>query len=127
MLGDAASTANQEEIPREIPSLTTNDIASVGASPTNVALENNLETTTSDSDKLKVALSEIDSLRTQLAEAQAPNATGLRKRGGGTGAGSSTEVAVEKVKQVTGGKGGVPVTVVVALVVGVFVVTYLLF
>ena len=123
LLGDTLSSSNRGDVPREIPSLNANDIASVGASPTNVALENNLETTTSDSEKLKVALSEIDSLRTRLAEAQAPSATGLRRRGGGP----STEVAVNKTPQVTGGKGGIPVTVVVALVVGVFAVTYLLF
>lgn len=106
---------------KEVSSLSANDIQLGGPSPTNVAPESSLATTTSDSDKLKVALAEIDRLRAQLSEAQAPSATGLRKRGGGKGA----ETTVEKAKEVVTGQSGVPLEICVGLVVGVFVLTYL--
>lgn len=64
----------------------------------------------------------------QLADAQAagPNVTGLRKRGGAVAGG---ETLVDKAKEVTATSGaqGFPVEIVVALCVGVFVVTYLFF
>jgi hypothetical protein len=104
-------------------------VQSLGASPTNVALEQSLINTTSDSDKLNVALKEIDKLRAQLAEAQSPQVTGLRKRG--TGAGddvkAGAETVVEKAKEVVSGTQGVPLEVVVGVAVGVFVLTYLFF
>ncbi|GFZ43751.1 VAMP-associated protein [Saitozyma sp. JCM 24511] len=112
-----------------IPSLTTKDIAAIGASPTNVALEDSLAKTTTDSEKLKIALAEIDRLRAQLTDAQGPAVTGLRKRGGAgatPSAGAETTVA-EKAKEVASGQQGVPIEVVAALLVGVFVMTYLFF
>ena len=124
-----SDTAKPKE--HSIPSLSASDIQSVGASPTNVALESGLTATTSDSEKLKVAMAEIEKLREQLSEARAtPSATGLRRRGGGTGGTESetkTEVAVETAKQVISGQQGVPIEIVVGLVVGVFVLTYLFF
>ncbi|WWD22278.1 hypothetical protein CI109_106769 [Kwoniella shandongensis] len=94
---------------------------------TNNALEQSLAATTSDSDKLSVALKEIDRLRAELEEARGPQVSGLRKRGGA--AVSGAETAVEKAKEAVGVSGtqGVPLEVVVGLVVGVFVMTYLFF
>jgi hypothetical protein len=96
-------------------------------SPTNASLEQSLATTTSDSEKLKLALKEIDRLRSDLEEARGPQATGLRKRGGATSGASGPEVAVEKAKEVIQGNQGVPIEVVAGLVVAVFVMTYMFF
>lgn len=109
----------------QIPSLGPAD-----ASATNVALEQSLATSTSDSDKLSVALKEIDKLRSELDDARGPQVTGLRKRGGAAGEGASgAEVAVEKAKEIvqTSAAQGVPLEVVVGLVVATFVMTYLFF
>jgi hypothetical protein len=109
-----------------IPSLTTKDIAAIGASPTNVALEDSLAKTTTDSEKLKIALAEIDRLRAQLTDAQGPAVTGLRKRGG-AGATPSAGAETAVAEKVVSGQQGVPIEVVAALLVGVFVMTYLFF
>jgi ElaB/YqjD/DUF883 family membrane-anchored ribosome-binding protein len=122
-----STKANQPKL----PSLSAADIQGTGASPTNAALEQSLVNTTSDSEKLSVALKEIDRLRAQLAEAQGPQVTGLRKRG--TGAGSDVaagaETVVEKAKEMVGttGSQGVPLEAVVGVAVVVFVLTYLFF
>ncbi|ORX34575.1 PapD-like protein [Kockovaella imperatae] len=110
------------------PSLTAEDIATSGASPTNVALEQSTATTSSPDDKLNVALREIDRLREKLAELEGPTVTGLRKRGGAaaSNAVAGAEVAVEKVKEVAA-NSGVPIEIVGALVLAVFVLTYLFF
>ena len=119
-----AQSAQAKEVKSgSIPSLSAEDIQLSGPSPTNVALESSVATTTSDSDKLRVALAEIDRLRSQLNEAQSPAASGLRNRGGANG--TATEVAVEKAKEVASGQQGMPVTVCIGLVVGVFLLTYL--
>lgn len=122
-----AAAANTDSKP--IPSLSSTDFEKANvASPTNVALEQSLGATTSDSDKLQAALKEIERLRSELEEARGPQATGLRRRGGAAG---GAEVAVEKAKEVvsnvTSGSQGVPLEVVVGLVVGVFVMTYMFF
>lgn len=123
-----AETSHTKEQAKEIPSLSVTDIQSTGASPTNVALEDSIARTTSDSDKLKVALAEVDRLRAQLSEAQGPQVTGLRKRGGTSdGPIAAAEVAVEKAKEAINAPSGVPIEVVAALLVGVFVMTYLFF
>ncbi|EIW67846.1 hypothetical protein TREMEDRAFT_44861 [Tremella mesenterica DSM 1558] len=125
------SPANGVHTPEKpIPVLGPGDVIAVGASPTNIALEQGLAATQSDSEKLSIALKELDSLRAQLAEAQGPQVTGLRRRGGPAPTnGTSVETAVEKAKDVVQNVGtqGVPVEVVAALVVGVFVMTYLFF
>lgn len=102
------------------------DVHAAGA-PTNAALEKSVEAGASDGDKLRVALAEVERLKTQLADAQAggPSVTGLRRRGG---AAAGAETMTEKAKEaVSAGGQGVPVEVVVALCLGVFVVTYLFF
>ncbi len=108
---------------REIPSLSAKDVA--GVAPTNVALEKSLEASTSDADKLNVAMLEIERLKGQLGEAQGPTVTGLRKRGGaGTdaaGAKTTTAVASQTSPQ------GVPLEICAGLVFAVFVLTYLFF
>ena len=111
-----------------LPALSAADINKAGVSPTNASLEQSLATTTSDSEKLQIALKEIDRLRSDLDEARGPQATGLRKRGGAsTSGGSGAEVAVEKAKEVIHGNQGVPIEVVAGLVVAVFVMTYMFF
>jgi hypothetical protein len=90
-------------------------------------LEQSLATTTSDSEKLQLALKEIDKLRSDLDEARGPQATGLRKRGGASTSGTGAEVAVEKAKEIVAGNQGVPIEVVAGLVVVVFVMTYMFF
>ena len=111
-----------------LPALSAADINKAGVSPTNASLEQSLATTTSDSEKLQLALKEIDRLRSDLDEARGPQATGLRKRGGAsTSGGSGAEVAVEKAKEVIHGNQGVPIEVVAGLVVAVFVMTYMFF
>ena len=112
----------------KLPSLSAADVEKTGVSPTNASLEQSLATTSTDSEKLKLALKEIDKLRSELDEARGPQATGLRRRGGGVGAGgSATEVAVEKAKEVVQGNQGVPLEIVGALVFTVFVMTYMFF
>lgn len=124
----STSTVNEPKL----PSLTAADIekTGTGVSPTNASLEQSLSATTSDSEKLQLALKEIERLRADLDEARGPQATGLRKRGG-AGAGASTgtgaEIAVEKAKEVVQGNQGVPIEVVAGLVVAVFVMTYMFF
>lgn len=92
-------------------------------------MEQGVTATTSDADKVKALTAEIGRLRAQLAEAQGPTATGLRKRGGQAAAGAETvvEKAKEAVSNVQHGSGGVPLEVVVGVAVGVFVLTYLFF
>ena len=109
-----------------LPPLTADVISETkGPSPTDAALEKSVSVTTSSDDKLKAALAEIEQLKSQLAEAQGPQVTGLRKRGGGQG---GMETAVEKAKEVVHSSGsGVPVEVVGGIVVAVFVLTYLFF
>jgi hypothetical protein len=108
---------------REIPSLSAADVAAIGV-PTNVAFEKSLDATTSDSDKLIVALAEIERLKAQVTEAQGPTVTGLRKRGGAgaDAAGAKTTTAVAPAAA-----SGVPVEVCAGLVFAVFVLTYLFF
>jgi hypothetical protein len=123
----APATASVEP---PLPPLTANAIAGTqAASPTNVALEKSVDTSSSVSDKLNAALAEIDRLRQQLSEAQGPLVTGLRKRGAGAQAGAETaiETAVEKGKEVVAAAQGVPIEVVGGLVLVVFVLTYLFF
>lgn len=112
---------------REIPSLSANDTQNIGA-PTNVALERSLEATTSDKEKLNIALLEIERLRSQLNEAQGPSVTGLRKRGG-VGANDNSGANTQLASKVTGQQAasGVPIEVVAGLVFGVFILTYLFF
>ncbi|KAI9636041.1 PapD-like protein [Dioszegia hungarica] len=110
-----------------------------GVSPTNSALEKSLEVATTDKQKLELAMAEIERLRAQLkspgagetdASAEGPTVTGLRRRGGAAAsqAKEGAEVMVEKAKEaVSSGGQGVPVEVVAALVIGVFVMTYLFF
>ncbi|WVW81578.1 hypothetical protein I302_103573 [Kwoniella bestiolae CBS 10118] len=103
------------------------DLTPAQAQSTNIALEKSLNATTSDSEKLAVALKEIEKLKGELEEAKGPQVTGLRKRN--TGA-SGAETVVEKAKEAVtnpGGAQGVPLEVVAGLVVGVFVLTYLFF
>lgn len=112
----------------KLAALSAADIEKTGVSPTNASLEQSLATTSSDSEKLKLALKEIDRLRSELDEARGPQATGLRRRGGGAASGgSATEVAVEKAKEVVQGNQGVPLEIVGALVFTVFVMTYMFF
>lgn len=115
------------EASREIPSLSADDVQAVGA-PTNIALEKSLNATTNSDDKLAVALAEIERLKGQLAEAQGPTVTGLRKRGGaGAGVGAvGAPVAGNKVATQTATQG-VPLEVCAGLVFAVFVLTYLFF
>ncbi len=136
-----AATAAAKPETKEIPSLTTSDLAKANVvSPTNVALEksvnltHNLESSTAtqstetDAEKLAKALKEIERLRAELDEKNGPSVTGLRKRGGVTVGSNGTETAVEKVKEVIQqSNGGVPLEIVAGLVVGVFVLTYLFF
>lgn len=94
---------------------------------------------TTDKQKLELAMAEIERLRAQLkspgagetdASAEGPTVTGLRRRGGAAAsqAKEGAEVMVEKAKEaVSSGGQGVPVEVVAALVIGVFVMTYLFF
>jgi hypothetical protein len=110
-----------------LPAFSAADINKAGVSPTNASLEQSLATTTSDSEKLQLALKEIDKLRSELDEARGPQATGLRKRGGASITASGAEVAVEKAKEVIQGNQGVPIEVVAGLVVAVFVMTYMFF
>ena len=125
IISPAVGTAPTPAAPKELPALSANDVAAVGA-PTNVALEQGLAASQTDSQKLAIALKEIDTLRTQLEESRGPQVTGLRKRGGAT---AGAETTVEKAKEVVhaAGTSGVPVEVVAALLVGVFVMTYLFF
>ncbi|WWC67037.1 uncharacterized protein I206_100944 [Kwoniella pini CBS 10737] len=110
-----------------LPDLTPNQ-----AGATHAALEQSLNATTSDSEKLAVALKENEKLRAELEEAKnGPQVTGLRKRGNASG---GAETLVEKAKDAVtstsvtaGGSQGVPLEVVAGLVVGVFVLTYLFF
>ncbi|WVN90102.1 uncharacterized protein L203_105337 [Cryptococcus depauperatus CBS 7841] len=93
--------------------------------PTNAALETSLSATATDSEKLQVALKEIERLRAELIEAKGPNITGLRKRGV---PGSIAEAVKEPATTFqTAQQQGVPLEVVVGLVAGVFVLTYLFF
>lgn len=123
-----------------MPDLTAETIGATGAgvSPTNSALEQSIQVATTDKEKLSLALAEIEKLRAQLkassageldAEASGPQVTGLRRRGGAAAgqAKEGAEVMLEKAKEVVVSSGGVPVEVVAALVVGVFVMTYLFF
>ena len=66
---------------RGMPALSAADVQSSG-SPTNAALEQSLSATTSDQEKLQVAMAEVDRLKKELDQARGPQATGLRKRGG---------------------------------------------
>ncbi|WVQ81009.1 hypothetical protein IAT38_003116 [Cryptococcus sp. DSM 104549] len=100
-------------------------LTAASAGVTNAALEKSLASTTSDSDKLAVALKEIEKLRADLDEARGPNVTGLRKRGGAAGGESAVEKPAAAVQAAA--QQGVPLEVVVALVAGVFVLTYLFF
>ena len=125
---DASPSPASRELEPSLPSLSAQDIGgSTGVSPTNAALELSLAATTSDSDKLNVALKEVDRLRAQLAEAQGPQVTGLRRRGGTDGVRAGAETAVEKTKEVVAGNQGVPIEVVGALMLAVFALTYLFF
>ncbi|OCF70855.1 MSP domain-containing protein [Kwoniella mangroviensis CBS 8886] len=107
------------------------DLTPAQAGATNIALEKSLNATTSDSEKLSIALKEIEKLKSELEEAKngsGPQVTGLRKRN--TGATSGAETVIEKAKEAvttSGGQQGVPLEVVAGLVVGVFVLTYLFF
>jgi len=120
----AAAAAPAPVAAREIPSLSAADVAAVGA-PTNIALEKSLNASTSDSEKLTFALKEIDRLKAQLAEAQGPTVTGLRKRGG---AGADSVAGAKTTTATTpAAPTGVPVEVCAGLVFAVFVLTYLFF
>ena len=122
------STPTPKSAEPALPALSVADINKAGVSPTNASLEQSLATTSSDSEKLQLALKEIDKLRSDLDEARGPQATGLRKRGGATNtSGNGAEVAVEKAKEIVAGNQGVPVEVVAGLVVAVFVMTYMFF
>ena len=127
----AKSTSSDRSIPNEppLPALTAKDIDASGVSPTNASLEQSLAATTSGEDKLNLALREIDRLREKLAEAQGPLVTGLRKRGGAAAstAVAGAETAVEKVKEVHNSSAGVPIEIAGALMLAVFVLTYLFF
>lgn len=120
--------AHSHAASREIPSLSAADVAAAGA-PTNVAFEKSLEATTSSDDKLSVALAEIERLKSQLADAQGPTVTGLRKRGGAGGAADASSAAGSSVAATTkpAGAQGVPLEVCAGLVFAVFVLTYLFF
>lgn len=113
---------------RELPSLSAAEVQGAGA-PTNAALEQSLSATTTDKQKLDVALAEIERLRSQLNDASGPNVTGLRKRGGAGAAdasGANTQVA-SKAAAGQQTASGVPIEVVAGLVFAVFVLTYLFF
>lgn len=84
-----------------------------------------LWSTTSDSEKLAVALKEIESLRAQLEEAKGPQVSGLRKRGTAGGANEPANKPAQAVA--TAQQQGVPLEIVIGLMVGVFVLTYLFF
>ncbi|KAL7419962.1 phosphatidylinositol-binding protein scs2 [Cryptotrichosporon argae] len=115
---------------REIPSLSAAEVQAAGA-PTNTALEQGLVATTSEADKLALALKEVDRLRAQLAEAQAQttSVTGLRRRGVPGDAADKVADKAGAVAQAVQQQSaqGVPLEVVAGLVVGVFVLTYLFF
>lgn len=119
-------SSNAAVVEPPLPSLTAAAISEKGPSPTNAAFERSLNATTSDAEKLKVALAEIERLQAQLAEAQGPQVTGLRKRGGASTS-ATVDTAVEKAKEVVAASQGVPVEVVGALLFAVFVLTYLFF
>lgn len=103
-----------------LPSLTPTAV-----SATNSALEQSLAATTSDSEKLAVALKEIESLRAQLEEAKGPQVSGLRKRGITGGANETVNKPAQTVAAAQ--QQGVPLEVVIGLMVAVFVLTYLFF
>ncbi|OWZ30390.1 MSP domain-containing protein [Cryptococcus neoformans var. grubii Br795] len=103
-----------------LPSLTPTAV-----NATNSALEQSLAATTSDSEKLAVALKEIESLRAQLEEAKGPQVSGLRKRGTAGGANEPANKPAQAVA--TAQQQGVPLEIVIGLMVGVFVLTYLFF
>jgi hypothetical protein len=79
-------------------------------------------------DKYNAALQEIEKLKAQVADGLGPTVTGLRKRGGAVASDvkAGAETAVEKTKEVAQ-SSGVPIEVVGALVLAVFVLTYLFF
>lgn len=122
----AASGTGNTGLPELTPSATQH---------TSSALQRSLEATTSDADKVRVLMAEVERLQAQNntdsnEQENGPQVTGLRRRGGGSiaaQAGEKAEVAVEKAKEVVGAPQGVPLEVVVALVVAVFISTYLFF
>ncbi|ORY31962.1 PapD-like protein [Naematelia encephala] len=118
---EVPSNANEPSL----PALSAADIQNVN--PTNAALVQGLDATTSDSDKLSAALAEIERLRAQLAEAQGPSVTGLRKRGGAAPGASGPQVAVEKAKEVVHSADGISPPIVAGLLFAVFALTYLFF
>ncbi|WVR03301.1 hypothetical protein IAU60_000292 [Kwoniella sp. DSM 27419] len=125
-----STSTPQQEKEVNVPNLPDLTPGQTGA--TNVALEQSIATSTSDSEKLKVAMQEIDKLRAELEEARGPQVTGLRKRGnaGGVNGANGAETLVERTKEAVANPSsqqGVPLEVVVGLVIGVFVMTYLFF
>ncbi|KAL1409623.1 phosphatidylinositol-binding protein scs2 [Vanrija albida] len=111
--------------PANLPSLSADDVQRAGA-PTNAALTASLNATTSDAEKLKIALAENERLRNSAqAGGDAPAATGLRRRGVAIdgNAPASTKLATQQAPPAA----GVPVEVVAGLIFAVFVLTYLFF
>ncbi|WOO79643.1 putative protein [Vanrija pseudolonga] len=113
--------------PANLPSLSADDVQRAGA-PTNAALTASLNATTSDAEKLKIALAENERLRASGgagAGADGPAVTGLRRRGVAIdgNAPASTKLATQAAPPAA----GVPVEVVAGLIFAVFVLTYLFF
>ncbi|ODN96998.1 hypothetical protein I350_07976 [Cryptococcus amylolentus CBS 6273] len=114
--GPSAPAVNEPALP---------PLSAADIQPTNAALEKSLSATTSDSEKLAVALKEIERLKAEVAEKTGPQVTGLRKRGVQGGADTIVEKPVQAAA--VAAQQGVPLEVVVGLVAGVFVLTYLFF
>lgn len=128
--GDSFATTNaaspaDRSLPSGLPPVNTNTGPTVALPPAIAALTPGKATGSSDEvEKLK---EEIKQLKEKLANATTNPTTiaGLRKRGGGVSDGGAVGDAEVKMKEAVG--QGVPVEVVAALVLGVFVMTYLFF
>lgn len=136
----AQQPSNAAPAPRDAPATNGTsglpELSSSAVGQTNSALERSLSATTSDADKVRVLMAEVERLQAQAGnntgaeQDGGPQVTGLRRRGGGSiaqQAGEKAEVAVEKAKETVQTGQGVPLEVVVGLVVAVFMMTYLFF
>lgn len=113
--------------PANLPSLSADDVQRAGA-PTNAALTASLNATTSDAEKLKIALAENERLRASGgagAGADGPAVTGLRRRG--VAIDGNAPASAKLATQAAPPAAGVPVEVVAGLIFAVFVLTYLFF
>ncbi|TXT06031.1 hypothetical protein VHUM_03504 [Vanrija humicola] len=121
----AAIPATGNFNPANLPSLSADDVQRGGA-PTNAALTASLNATTSDAEKLKIALAENERLRAASAGGNdGPAVTGLRRRG--VAIDGNAPASAKLATQTAPPAAGVPVEVVAGLIFAVFVLTYLFF